>query len=118
LICAGLAIIYYAKKHGIKVSHLADGFAPALMLAYAVGRIGCQVSGDGDWGILNSAYITTNNGKVIRATPQTFKETLSANKNFYLRDQHYDSLAAVPHRSVVGPSFLPDWMIAYTILIT
>ncbi len=28
------------------------------MLAYAIGRIGCQVAGDGDWGILNSAYIT------------------------------------------------------------
>jgi phosphatidylglycerol:prolipoprotein diacylglycerol transferase len=25
--------------------------APALMLGYALGRIGCQVSGDGDWGI-------------------------------------------------------------------
>jgi prolipoprotein diacylglyceryltransferase len=24
------------------------------MLAYAVGRIGCQVAGDGDWGIINS----------------------------------------------------------------
>ncbi len=26
------------------------------MLAYGTGRIGCQVSGDGDWGIPNSAY--------------------------------------------------------------
>ncbi|MBL7722049.1 MAG: prolipoprotein diacylglyceryl transferase, partial [Chitinophagaceae bacterium] len=25
-----------------------------MMLAYAVGRIGCQVSGDGDWGIVNN----------------------------------------------------------------
>ena len=28
LICAGAAIIYYAKKHGIKVWHLADAIAP------------------------------------------------------------------------------------------
>jgi phosphatidylglycerol:prolipoprotein diacylglycerol transferase len=28
-----------------------DAFAPALMLAYALGRVGCQLSGDGDWGI-------------------------------------------------------------------
>lgn len=30
---------------------LLDATAPAMMLGYAVGRIGCQVSGDGDWGI-------------------------------------------------------------------
>ncbi|MBV9988138.1 MAG: prolipoprotein diacylglyceryl transferase [Chitinophagaceae bacterium] len=53
LICAGIAIIYYAKAKKIKVIHLADAMAPALMLAYAIGRIGCQVSGDGDWGIPN-----------------------------------------------------------------
>ena len=23
------------------------------MLAYGIGRIGCQMSGDGDWGIVN-----------------------------------------------------------------
>ena len=28
-----------------------DAVAPALMLGYAIGRIGCQISGDGDWGI-------------------------------------------------------------------
>jgi len=28
-----------------------DAVAPALMLGYAVGRLGCQISGDGDWGI-------------------------------------------------------------------
>ena len=34
--------------------HVADAFAPAMMLAYGVGRIGCQVAGDGDWGIVNT----------------------------------------------------------------
>jgi phosphatidylglycerol:prolipoprotein diacylglycerol transferase len=53
LICAGIAIIYYARAKKIKIIHLADAMAPALMLAYAIGRIGCQVSGDGDWGIPN-----------------------------------------------------------------
>jgi prolipoprotein diacylglyceryltransferase len=28
---------------------------PAMMLSYATGRIGCHVSGDGDWGIVNTA---------------------------------------------------------------
>lgn len=55
LICAGIAIILYARHKKIKVIHLADAMAPTMMLAYALGRIGCQVSGDGDWGIVNLA---------------------------------------------------------------
>ncbi|HSZ86010.1 MAG TPA: prolipoprotein diacylglyceryl transferase family protein [Puia sp.] len=54
LICAALAIWYYAKKHHIGFWQLNDSAAPGLMLAYAIGRIGCQVSGDGDWGIENA----------------------------------------------------------------
>jgi prolipoprotein diacylglyceryl transferase len=54
IIVAGAAIIIYARKHKIPVRHLADAVAPGLMLAYAIGRIGCQVAGDGDWGIVNS----------------------------------------------------------------
>ena len=54
LICAGIAIIYYARKRKISVIHLADAMAPTMMFAYAFGRIGCQISGDGDWGIPNT----------------------------------------------------------------
>jgi phosphatidylglycerol---prolipoprotein diacylglyceryl transferase len=54
LICAALAIWVYAKKYKIGFWHLNDAAAPTLMIAYAVGRIGCQVSGDGDWGIVNT----------------------------------------------------------------
>ncbi len=53
LICAALAIWWYARKHKIGFWQLNDAAAPALMLAYSVGRIGCQVAGDGDWGIVN-----------------------------------------------------------------
>jgi len=53
LICAALAIWYYARKHKMGFWHLNDAFAPTMMLAYSVGRIGCQVAGDGDWGIEN-----------------------------------------------------------------
>jgi prolipoprotein diacylglyceryl transferase len=53
LICATIAIIIYARKHKIPLRHLADAIAPPLMIAYAIGRIGCQVAGDGDWGIVN-----------------------------------------------------------------
>jgi phosphatidylglycerol---prolipoprotein diacylglyceryl transferase len=53
LICAAIAIWIYAKKHDIGFWHLNDAAAPTLMLAYGLGRIGCQVAGDGDWGIEN-----------------------------------------------------------------
>ena len=55
LICAAIAIWVYAKKHNIGFWHLNDAAAPTLMLAYGLGRIGCQVSGDGDWGIVNTS---------------------------------------------------------------
>jgi prolipoprotein diacylglyceryl transferase len=53
LICATIAIGLYAKRHQIPFLKLCDAAAPALMLAYSVGRIGCMVAGDGDWGIVS-----------------------------------------------------------------
>lgn len=53
LILASIACIWYGKKNGIKVTHLIDSAAPSLMLGYGVGRMGCHLSGDGDWGIPN-----------------------------------------------------------------
>lgn len=50
---AGVLVYAYFKK--IPLLHLCDAAAPGLILSYGVGRIGCQVSGDGDWGIVNTA---------------------------------------------------------------
>ena len=55
LIVATVAVLYYTTKHRIPTLHMIDAAAPALMLAYGIGRIGCQLSGDGDWGIVNTA---------------------------------------------------------------
>ncbi|MFM6976049.1 MAG: prolipoprotein diacylglyceryl transferase [Sphingobacteriaceae bacterium] len=55
LICGGAAVLYIANKNGIKPLHMLDIGGPGMMLAYAVGRIGCHLSGDGDWGINNLA---------------------------------------------------------------
>lgn len=114
LICAGAAIIVYANRHSIGIMHLADAVAPALMIAYAIGRIGCQVSGDGDWGILNSAYITDSTSKVVRATPDQFQQKLEANTAYFLSSHQRASLPEVPRAAVVAPSFLPAWTVAYT----
>jgi phosphatidylglycerol:prolipoprotein diacylglycerol transferase len=51
LIFAAIAIWIYARRHRIGFWHLNDSAAPALMAGYAIGRIGCHVAGDGDWGI-------------------------------------------------------------------
>jgi phosphatidylglycerol:prolipoprotein diacylglycerol transferase len=53
LIIGGGAVLYYAYKKGLNILHVADACAPGLMLAYGIGRIGCQLSGDGDWGLPN-----------------------------------------------------------------
>ncbi|RKR83156.1 prolipoprotein diacylglyceryltransferase [Mucilaginibacter gracilis] len=55
LICGGAAVLYVAGKNGVKWIDMLDIGAPGMMLAYGVGRIGCQMSGDGDWGINNTA---------------------------------------------------------------
>jgi len=54
LICGAFAVLYISGKNGIKAIHMADVSGPGLMLAYGVGRIGCQMAGDGDWGINNT----------------------------------------------------------------
>ena len=54
LIVGGAAVIWYAWKKGIHWRYIIDAAAPGLMLAYGIGRIGCHMSGDGDWGIVNT----------------------------------------------------------------
>ncbi len=55
LIGGTIGVVLYLKKHNIAVFPFADAIAPALMVGYGVGRLGCQLSGDGDWGIVNEA---------------------------------------------------------------
>lgn len=43
--------ILYFRRHHLPVLRTCDAFAPAMMLGYALGRVGCQVAGDGDWGL-------------------------------------------------------------------
>jgi prolipoprotein diacylglyceryl transferase len=53
LILATIAIIVFIRKYNMRVIHFADAMAPTMLFAYAAGRIGCHISGDGDWGIPN-----------------------------------------------------------------
>jgi prolipoprotein diacylglyceryl transferase len=53
LIVAGAGIIWFLRKKDYPILPFADAIAPAMILSYGVGRIGCQVAGDGDWGRIN-----------------------------------------------------------------
>jgi phosphatidylglycerol:prolipoprotein diacylglycerol transferase len=51
LIMGALFVYRYCRKHNLPFVHIADAVAPGLMLGYGIGRLGCQLAGDGDWGI-------------------------------------------------------------------
>ncbi len=51
LICGTLGIALFLKINKLSFFTMTDIVAPVLALGYAVGRIGCQLSGDGDYGI-------------------------------------------------------------------
>lgn len=53
LIAGALTYLYINRKHGIPLPIAADIGSPGMMLAYAIGRLGCHLAGDGDWGIVN-----------------------------------------------------------------
>lgn len=50
LIGGALFVFLYLRKHRISPVPVMDAVAPSLIIAYGVGRTGCQLSGDGDWG--------------------------------------------------------------------
>ncbi|MGC1457231.1 MAG: prolipoprotein diacylglyceryl transferase family protein [Steroidobacteraceae bacterium] len=51
-LCFGIvAGVIFVKRRSIPVIPMLDATAPAMMLGYGIGRLGCQISGDGDWGI-------------------------------------------------------------------
>lgn len=100
LIMATAAFYYYARKHKIPFDHLCDAAAPAIMLAYGLGRLGCHFSGDGDWGIFNTAYISNPDGTLRAAT--------MADNDFA---KHM--IGQTPSFHAPAPSWLPDWLFGF-----
>jgi prolipoprotein diacylglyceryltransferase len=114
LIVAAVTVILFARGKKIGTRHLIDSAAPALMIAYAIGRMGCHFSGDGDWGIFNSAYKVGEDNTIELATPGDFDKSLLQYPE-YTRQlvAEYGSIDNIPHASFEGPSFLPNWFWAY-----
>lgn len=53
VVVGAIATAIFAKKKNLSIIQMGDAAVVAISIAYAVGRIGCQVSGDGCWGIEN-----------------------------------------------------------------
>jgi phosphatidylglycerol:prolipoprotein diacylglycerol transferase len=67
------AVSWVVRKNKISWLVGADIAAPALALAYGVGRIGCHVAGDGDWGAVTNVPwgVAYTNAIVGWADPNT-----------------------------------------------
>jgi phosphatidylglycerol:prolipoprotein diacylglycerol transferase len=46
-----IAILLVARRYGVRFLTTADMAAPAVLVGHAFGRMGCLLSGDGDWGV-------------------------------------------------------------------
>lgn len=109
---AATVIYFYVRSNKIPFIHVADAVAPGLMFAYGWGRVGCQVAGDGDWGIINSAYVSNADGKLIVATAPQFQSQLEHYKSMY--QEHIAATGEVQHAAVKAFAGLPDWLFAFT----
>ena len=77
-IIAAITVILMARRDRTDVGRLCDSLGPCLALGYAVGRLGCQLSGDGDYGVMTSGFwgmsyatgvVPTLPGQLVYPTP-------------------------------------------------
>lgn len=101
-----------------------DAIAPAMMLGYAIGRLGCQISGDGDWGTaanmaLKPAWLPTwfwaqtyenNIFGVVLATPGVYPTPI------------YETMMATGCFAVLWAirkhAFQPGWLFSVYLVMT
>jgi len=78
LIGGVIAVVLWARWRGFLTLALLDFGGFGLPLGYAIGRIGCQVSGDGDYGMVSSlpwamgypdGVVATDPGVEVQPTP-------------------------------------------------
>lgn len=110
LIAATVALFIYAKKKNIDFKRLCDAAAPTLMMAYAIGRLGCHFSGDGDWGVYNSAYITQADGTLVEQVDD--KAFIALTQSQPALFSEFSKFESVPQIFAPAPSGIPTWMYA------
>jgi len=113
LIVATLAFYFYTRRHNIPFRHMCDAAAPGIMLAYGLGRLGCQFSGDGDWGIYNTAYVTNShieNGSIVASSDTLHTVTQNEGLNVLHTYEQVRRLPPQPYTYFHMPSWLPRWI--------
>lgn len=84
-IVATLCIYVLARRDKTNIAKLCDALGPCLALGYVVGRLGCQLSGDGDYGMSTDGFwgmsystgvVPTLPGELVYPTP-LFESVLS-----------------------------------------
>lgn len=68
-IFSAITLYFMAKKDGLKLSSFVDSLGPALALGYAIGRLGCQLSGDGDYGRVADSFFGMSYSTGVIPTP-------------------------------------------------
>jgi phosphatidylglycerol:prolipoprotein diacylglycerol transferase len=69
LITAFFVVWFLLRRDKVPLHRFLDAAGPALALGYAVGRLGCQLSGDGDYGAVTDSFIGMSYGTGIVPTP-------------------------------------------------
>jgi phosphatidylglycerol:prolipoprotein diacylglycerol transferase len=93
-IVALVVIFFYLKKQKFPFFKFADMIIPTVLLAYGIGRIGCHLAGDGDYGLPSRlpwamAY-PQGTAKVTSTLPEYFERDSVARAEW-----HYDSLRVI-----------------------
>lgn len=77
-IVAAIVVTLLARRDRIDLGRLVDSLGPCLALGYALGRLGCQLSGDGDYGVSTEGFwgmsylqgvVPTLPGQLVYPTP-------------------------------------------------
>ncbi len=85
LIVAAIAIAMLVRKKGLRIPLVADAVAPGLMIGYGIGRIGCYLAGDGDWGICSN--LANKPGWIpARLWSETFPNSILDQGNQWVND--------------------------------
>ncbi|HKA52383.1 MAG TPA: prolipoprotein diacylglyceryl transferase [Candidatus Binatia bacterium] len=80
------AVTWCVWRHGLSWLEVMDAAAPAIALGHGIGRIGCHLSGDGDWGppttlpwgvTYTHAIVGWNFPPGVRVHPSALYETMA-----------------------------------------
>ncbi len=110
---------FYIRKNKFPLLLIADAVAPGLILAYAVGRLGCMSSGDGDWGIINSAYRVSDDNKYSVVSPEAIQhdlydlDSLTGKSNAEIFGGNGQPVSYSYYVKPKALSFLPTWLFAF-----